>query len=456
MRIVSWYKPRTMAGQMILVLSLSLSLLLVILAALEFSKQETVLETALSRNNLNKIQSLFKVLDTLNTKQITNLLALTSTCHRGQSLTQTPYPTAQQSVETIEIKMRLIRGLNLEENQVQVDHVILTQKDFSYAKCKQEDMNFPIEGLVISIKLSSGHWFNSEIHPHELHLLQDILYWAKWSGIAFFFIGGIAIFFISHLNKPLGNLTRAANEFAKGLKISKVEEIGPPDIRRTIQSFNAMQQQVTDEINRRTTTLAAISHDIRTPLTALRIKAELIDDEQDRESLISSINKMEKVTASALEFLKGENRTEPMRNVELSTLLESECLDFSELGENVRYLGEHSILQLCRPEALARAARNLIENAIKFSGAAVVRLTTDNNSVTISVLDNGPGIPEENIDLVIKPFNRLSKARESDKGGFGLGLAIVEAIAQGHNTHLTLEPNQPTGLIASIKLNRQS
>lgn len=456
MKIISWFKPRTMAGQMILVLFLSLTLLLMTLAALEFSKQETVLETALNRNNLNKIQLLFKVLDTLNTEQTTNLLELTSSCHRGQSLTQSPYPTAQQSVETMEIKMRLRQELNLEENQIRVDHVIMTQKDFSYDKCKKEDMEFPFEGLVISIKLSSGLWFNSEIHPHELHIVQDILFWTKWSGIAFLFIGGVAIFFISHLNKPLGNLSRAANEFAKGLKISKVEEIGPPDIKRTIQSFNAMQQQVTDEINRRTTTLAAISHDIRTPLTALRIKVELIDDEQNRESLISSINKMEKVTASALEFLKGENRSEPIRNVELSTLLESECMDFSELGENVRYVGEHDIQQLCRPEALARAIRNLIENAIKYGGAAVVHLTTDNNFITISVSDNGPGIPEEDIDSVIKPFNRLSKARESDKGGFGLGLAIVEAIAQGHNTHLTLETNHPTGLVASIKLNRQN
>lgn len=437
------------------VLSFSLTLLLVSFTALEMNKQQTVLETARSSETLDRIKSLIPVFETLNPDQAATVLTLTSTCHRGHSLTPTPYPFLQTSTQTDPLAARLSQALSLDSNQVMVGHVSVTQADFSYAKCKHDEMQFPLDILVISIGLSSGQWFNVEIHPHEWHV-QDIIYWLKWSGIAFFVIGTTAIFFIRHLNKPLESLSHASEEFAQGLKISTIEECGPPDIRKTIKSFNDMQQQVTDEITRRTQTLAAISHDIRTPLTALRIKAELIDDEPNRTSLIASINKMEKITASALEFLKGENRTEPMRTVDLSALLESECLDFAELGQPVTYSGPHNVRQRCRPEALARAVRNLVENAVKYGGDTIVDLSVTLDMVTISVSDHGPGIPLENIKLVVEPFKRLSQARESDKGGFGLGLAVAKAIAEGHDSQLSLEPNQPTGLVATIRLKRRA
>jgi len=442
-----------MAGQMIVVLSLSLTLLLVVFATQEILKQQTILEAAESSANLNRIKSMLPVFNTLNANQIKKIFPLISSCHRGYSLTNKPYNFQSTSDQSLQLQSFFRKQLSLNESQILVGHAVLLQKDFSYGKCQESKMKFPVAGMVISIKLSSGQWINSEVHPHEWHI-QDIMYWLKWSGIAFLFIGSIAIFFISHLNKPLKNLTRAANEFAQGLNISRVKESGPPDIRETIKSFNAMQQQVADEVRRHTETLAEMSHDIRTPLTALRIKAELIEDDQDKRNLLSSIEKMEKITASALEFLKGENRSEPMRVVDLSTLLESECLDFSELGNLVSYIGEPNITQLCRPDALARAVRNLIENAVKYGGNTIVNLIVSNEFATISVADNGQGIPENKLDFVVQPFKRLSKARESHKGGFGLGLAITKAIAQGHNSKLSLEPNEPTGLIATIKLHR--
>ena len=442
-----------MAGQMIGVLSLSLTLLLTVFATQEILKQQTIVETAESTTNLNRIKSLIPIFTSLNNDQIENIIPIISSCHRGYSLTNKPYASQHASDQSIQLQSFFRQELSLNNEQVLVGHAILLQHDFSYSTCKTSEMKFPVEAMVISIKLTSDRWLNLEIHPHEWHI-QDILYWIKWSGIAFVFIGSIAIFFISHLNKPLENLSRAAEEFAQGLNVSKVKESGPPDIRRTIKSFNAMQQHVADEVRKRTETLAEMSHDIRTPLTALRIKTELIEDKRDRKSILSSINKMEKITNSALEFLKGENRFEPMRVIDLSELLKSDCLDFSEKGDAVSYIGESNIIQLCRPEALARAVRNLIENAVKYAGSATINLTISTDFVTILIIDNGPGIPKNKRDFVVQPFKRLSKARESQKGGFGLGLAIVKAIAQGHNADLTLYTNVPTGLIAKIKLHR--
>ncbi|MCJ8271234.1 MAG: ATP-binding protein [Psychrosphaera sp.] len=442
---------------MIAVLLLSLTLLLATFGTLEFLKQQPVEASAQSDELIKRINAYVPVIDLLDKSQTTPVLSLLSSCHRGHTITPLAYDFQRMSDQTTKIATRLGKALNLNKEQIKVGHTRLLKSDFSYHQCAASDMTFPIEGLVISIKLASGLWFNSEVHPHEWHT-QQIINWILYSGLAFFFIGGFAIWFIAHLNRPLNQLTRAAQHFAQGMSVAKVEESGPPDIRRTISAFNMMQQQVAQEITRRTQTLAAISHDIRTPLTALRIKVELIDDEQSKQSLIGTINKMEKITASALEFLKGADTTEPMRPVDLSILLESECLDFSELGEPVTYHGKSKskgkIVQLCRPDALVRAVRNLIENAVKYGGGAMVNLIADDEFITISVSDHGPGIEPSEIDNVVEPFKRLSKAREGNKGGFGLGLAVVKAVAQGHNAKLTLAPNKPTGLVASITLTR--
>jgi signal transduction histidine kinase len=234
--------------------------------------------------------------------------------------------------------------------------------------------------------------------------------------------------------------------------VSMLAEEGTADLRRAIRAFNAMQREVAGEIARRTHTLAAISHDVRTPLTALRIKAEMIDDAQVRRELISNIDRMERITASALEFLRGQSRNESLQRVDLSALIESECVEFEEMGRSVTFVGEHGVAFTCRPDALACAARNLIDNAVKYAGAAIVRLRREAASVTISVADRGPGIPADQRAAALEPFGRASRAREKDQGGFGLGLAIAKAVAEGHDGALVLADNEPTGLIATISL----
>jgi signal transduction histidine kinase len=236
------------------------------------------------------------------------------------------------------------------------------------------------------------------------------------------------------------------------MQANELAEDGPIDLRRAIRSFNAMQRQVAGEMARRTSTLAAISHDVRTPLTALRVKAEMVDDPDVRASLIASIERMERITASALEYLKGESRGEPLRAVDLSALLESECAEFEELGHDVSFVGEHGVQSVCRSEALARAVRNLINNAIKYGKSARVSLRVESSFLEIAVADEGPGIPEDERRRAIEPFERLSTARETDSGGFGLGLAIVRAIAEGHEGSLALTKNEPHGLVATIRL----
>ncbi len=446
--------PRTMEGQMIAILALSFALLLAVLALLEALEQEDVVEWAQNDFTVSRLRRMVPAVEFMSPERAGDFLEATSSCHEGYTVTDAPFPT-RLSADSAAIGARIARQLALDPDRVRAGRARLTHKDFSYGKCGPGAIEFPTEGVVISAKLRSGQWLNVEIHPHEWHVRRDMLGWITRSVGAFLLVGAIAVFFVRRLARPLNELTAAAREFGRGLQASSVREAGPPDLKRAIRSFNAMQQQVADELKRRTHALAAISHDVRSPLTALRIKAELVDDGETRRDLIASIDAMEKITASALDFLRGESRNEPMRNIDLGALLESECSNFEETGRRAVFVGEKSVHISCRPDALARAVRNLIDNAIKYGGAAEVALRSGPAFVAITVSDRGPGIPGDKLALALEPFERLSQARQGAQGGFGLGLAIVQAIVDGHEGELVLEANEPTGLIATIRLPRR-
>jgi signal transduction histidine kinase len=441
-----------MAGQMIAILALSFALLLAVLAVLEILDQEDVVEWAGNDLTVARLKRMRPAAELMSADQIGDFLAATSSCHEGYTVTDEPFEAVESSADTEDISRRLAHQLGLEPARVRVGRARLTRGDFSYRECGASAIDLPADGIVISLGLRSGRWLNAEVHPHEWHVRRDMVRWSTRSIGAFLLVGAIAVFCVRRLTRPLDELTGAARRFGDGLKLSPVEEGGPPDLKRAIRSFNAMQRQVAGEVERRTHTLAAISHDVRTPLTALRIKAELVADDETRRDLVTSIDDMERMTSSALQFLRGEFRTEPMRTIDVAALVESECINFEETGRRVTFAGETSLPYSCRPDALACALRNLIDNAVKYGGGAVVGLHRGQDAVAISVSDHGPGIPEDRRARALQPFERLSPASERDVGGFGLGLAIAQAIVEGHDGQLLLEANEPSGLIATIRL----
>ncbi len=447
--------PKSLEGQLVAVVALSLVLLLTVLGGFEITRQNTTIEWAESDFILDRLRTMRPVLAGLNAEQAEQFLAALSSCHKGSTVTPEPFPIRQTTAETDRLGSRIARELGLDPTGVRVGYASLTREDFSYAQCGQGEFDFPIEGIVISVGLPSGLWLNAEVHPHQWHT-RHITDWLRRSSIAFLVVGGGAILLMRRLSRPLRELTGAARKFGKRLETSEVEAGGPPDLRAAIQAFNAMQRDVTGEVQRRADTLAAVSHDIRTPLTALRIKAELIDDVELRDDLVKSIDDMKRMAVSAIDFLKGESRAEPMRRTDLGALVRSECDNFADLGENVTFNGEGTVFYRCRPDALARAVRNLIENATKYGGGATVELRSNPDRVEIAVADTGPGIPKDKIEQALEPFERISKAREPSQGGFGLGLAIVKAICEGHDGELVLANNDPAGCVATIRLPARS
>ncbi len=436
---------------MVVILALSLLVLFVVLMILEWMAHQTPLETAESPRTAERLAWLYPLLDGLPEKELGTILEIVSACHEGYTVTDAPFRTTGVTPEMRQLQARLARELSLPTERIHVGYAALSREDFSYNKCSASEIDLPLKGVVISMQLTSARWLNREVHPHEWHV-QEKLGWMLRASAAFAFVGGIAIFFIHRLSGSLNKLTHAARQFGEGIKVSMLTEAGPADVRRAIGAFNAMQRQVAEEVERRTNTLAAISHDLRTPLTALRVRAELVEDEALRHGLISGIERMERVTASALEFLRGQSRSEPLRTVDVSALVESECAEFEETGRDATFAGEHHVVCACRPDALARAVRNLIDNAVRYGGGASVAIRVSPDLVTISVSDQGPGIPAAQLQAVLEPFARLSPARGDDSGGFGLGLSIARAVAEGHDGDLNLEANRPSGLIASMRL----
>lgn len=448
--------PGSMAGRMIGLLVLSFMALLGALAAVEQQRSSDIYVAAGGEQTASRLQRMAEVLERIRDGEAADHVRAESRCHVGYEVSPAPYPDLRETPRTRAVAQRLADQLDMSADGLRVGLVTLTPDRFGYTICEPGAIAFPVEGLVISLRTGPAQWLHAEIHPHEPHFEMTFADWLRRSALVFLFVAGVASFFVYRLAKPLRDLGDGAQKFGTGLKIDPIVETGPPDLRRVIAAFNAMQQQVVNSVEQRNITLAALSHDLRTPLTALRVKAELVDEVGLRADLVASIEKMETISTSAIEFLQGESRTERFRTVDLASLVESECADFADIGKPVSFVGESPLYWRCRPDALARAVRNLIDNAIKYGDIADVSVEESAEGVTISIADQGPGISSDAAKKAVEPFVRISEARESKIGGSGLGLAVAKAVAEGHGGQLMFAPKKPTGLVVAVFIPRTS
>ena len=229
-------------------------------------------------------------------------------------------------------------------------------------------------------------------------------------------------------------------------------ERGPEEIVRATRAFNAMQARVSRFVADRTRMVAAISHDLRTPLTSLRLRAEFIDDDETRERMVATIDEMARMAEATLAFARDDAAGEESRNTDLVALIEAVSADFSDLGHDVSVEGPEHLYLSVRQVSLRRALRNLVENAIRYGLRARVRLERTATAVVIAVDDDGPGIPEDKLEEVFAPFTRLETSRNLETGGVGLGLATARSIVRAHGGELTLANRPGGGLTAAIHL----
>ena len=439
-------------SQIFAVLAVTMLALFGGMIASQIMSHRDAVDWATSDYAIKRIALKLPLIDSISPEDLDDYVATGSTCHDGFSVTNEPFTPQSNSVTASKIRAWMADNLERPLSEIVVARTKFTRSDFAYSQCGEDEFDFPVPGVVVSVQLKSGAWLNTDFHGEKYRITDRTVREMSRISFLFFIVGVAGYFFIRRLTRPLSALTDAASRFGNDLEVEELDERGPADVKHVIRSFNVMQREVKDEMTRRTHMLAAVGHDIRTPLTALRVKAELIKDPDVKGDIIHSIKKMERIAGSALDYVRGESRSEEKQNVDLRALIESECSEFEELGERVAFSGEQKLHYRCRPIALARAVRNLIDNAVKYGGGANVEILKSEDVIEIRITDEGPGLPAEQIEQAFDPFKRFSDARESGQGGFGLGLSIAKAIVQGHDGDLQLKPNTPSGLCAVIRL----
>lgn len=256
------------------------------------------------------------------------------------------------------------------------------------------------------------------------------------------------------ISLPLKSLAGAARDFRPGSEQPLLAESGPADVREVTLAFNLLRQRVTAMLEEKDRMLGAIGHDLRTPLAALRVRIESVEDDGDRARMADTIDEMNRTLDDILSLARLGRPSEPPVNVDLSALVDAVVEDFRDLGEDVSFEDGDRLPMNLRPALMRRAVRNLIENAIKYGQRAAVRLVAGAEAVEIIVSDAGPGIPPDRIADVFDPFTRLETSRNRETGGIGLGLALARAIVADARGEIRLENRPGGGLDAVIRLPR--
>ncbi len=305
--------------------------------------------------------------------------------------------------------------------------------------------------LYGSVELLDGRWLNfSSLADREpptwsLSSLLSLL-------LVALLIGAVLVVLLRRITRPLKLLVQQAEQFGRGAAIPPLSESGPLEVAETLAAFNRMQLRLNRFVQDRTQMLAAISHDLRTPLTSLRLRCEFLPDGEDRDRILQTLAQMESMLHATLSFARDEHQGEENRNVDLVSLLHSLCDDYEDNGQPVECYAEGKRVYQCRPEVLRRVLQNLINNALKYAGDAEVSLESTATAILIRVRDHGEGIPEDQLEAVFKPFFRLDTARNTEDGSVGLGLAIARTLIHQHGGELRLSNAPDGGLLAEIQL----
>lgn len=281
----------------------------------------------------------------------------------------------------------------------------------------------------------SGLWIST-----LLFLVASLTLLGVWAGRA--------------LSSPLSAFARAAEDFSLSRSSAPLPENGPEEIRSAARALNRMRDRITTLMNDRTRMLAAISHDLRTPITRLRLRSEYIEDPTQRTQTVRDLDQMQSMLESVLSLLRSESPAEPTL-VDVAALLQMVCEQFSDSGFAVTYSGPDRAALILRPNEIIRAVTNLVENAARFGTHIDVALLTVEDQLVIDVSDDGPGIPDDRKAAMLEPFVRGEEARTMDEtAGFGLGLSIAQAIVTAHDGTLELLDNAPKGLRVRLRFAR--
>lgn len=309
----------------------------------------------------------------------------------------------------------------------------------------------PAPHYQVHLKLSDGNPVTIDVHPTDMQM-------ASWLplvlALQLAMLLGCTWLAVRLAIRPLTRLARAVEDLDPNVRARPLDETGPSEVAHAAAAFNAMQQRIADYLKERMHILTAISHDLQTPITRMKLRAEFMEDSVERDKLQSDLNEMEHLVREGVDYARSvHGSTEASCRVDLNALVDSLVFDYQDVGKSVERVGHYHGAVQTRPHALRRVLVNLLDNALKFSGAAVLEIAPEgHDTVRIQVLDRGPGIAHDELAHVVKPFYRVEHSRSRDTGGTGLGLAIAHALAMALGGSLTLSNREGGGLCAALVL----
>ena len=305
--------------------------------------------------------------------------------------------------------------------------------------------------LTLSIRLADSAWLNvaTQLRPPALQLTWSA---AISTALLLATIAGVVWFSVRRLTQPMEAIAEQAERLGRGDDVTPIPLSGPIELRRTIDAFNRMQARLRRFIRERTEIVAALAHDLRSPLTAMRFRAEMLDPSEDRQRLELLITEMEQMTEASLTFGRGVTVNEPMTEIDLSNLVEQIAAELRETAAAVEFTSAGAVTVSGRPIALKRALRNLVENAIRYGERATISVSRQIGEAVLIVSDEGPGLDEEALERAFEPYLRFETSRSRETGGAGLGLAIARDVVRSHGGEIVLRNRPSRGLDAVVTL----
>ena len=264
----------------------------------------------------------------------------------------------------------------------------------------------------------------------------------------------ISLIAVRWVTEPLSRLAAAAERLGANIHEPPMPESGPIEVERAAKAFNAMQGRLARFISDRVRILAAMSHDLKTPITRMRLRTEMLEDEVTRAKFERDLAEMESMVTQALEFMRDSSAKEPVQPVDLMALLETLRSDYRDAGKPVEISGRVAQAYPGRPLALRRCLTNLVENAVRYGKGAAIEVEDGAREIVLRIRDRGPGIPEGELEQVFEPFYRGEASRSRETGGTGLGLGIARNIARAHGGDIVLRNHPRGGLEAVLTLPR--
>lgn len=309
-------------------------------------------------------------------------------------------------------------------------------------------------GVVLAMRFFDGGWLNITAR------LPPPRFWHSPTFMAAFGVMTVAVAFLSfwavrRLTRPVATLAAAAERLGRDVNAPPLPEDGPREVRQAASAFNTMAQRIQKFVADRTTMLAAIGHDLRTPITRMKLRAEFVDDAELRAKMLADLDEMERMIAATMAFARDEAAAEKPVALDLAALLRTLADEANDVAgvEVVQVEAPAHLALSARAVALKRALSNLVGNALSYAGSCRVRLATPaDGSARIVVEDDGPGIPAAELDRVFQPFHRVDPSRSRETGGVGLGLTIARNIFRAHGGDVELANRSPHGLVATVTL----